>query len=207
MKKIVLVGAGGHCRSCIEVLKSTYKYTVIGIVNKSNQTIIEMNGIPIIGTDDDLEVIVKKFKYFLVTIGQIKPSNKRKIIFNKLKRLNAILEPIYASTSYVSTSSKVLSGTIIMHQAIVNTNSNIGENSIINTQAIIEHDCKIGNNCHISTGAKLNGGVIVGDNTFIGSGSIVFQGVEIGSNSVISAGSIIRKNVGSRKVVRSYYYE
>ena len=34
MKKIILIGAGGHCRSCIDVIKSTERYLIVGIINK-----------------------------------------------------------------------------------------------------------------------------------------------------------------------------
>ena len=34
-KKIILIGAGGHAESCIDVIESTNKYEIIGLVAKS----------------------------------------------------------------------------------------------------------------------------------------------------------------------------
>ena len=203
MKKIILIGAGGHCRSCIDVIKSTERYSIVGIINKDKASQLAVDGIPIIGTDKNINTLAKKFNYFHITIGQIRTANNRTKIFEKLKKLEVKLDPIFSSTCYISPTSKILSGSIVMHQAFINVNSVIGENTIVNTQAIIEHDCKIGNNCHISTGVKINGSVTIGDNTFIGSGSIIYQGVTIGSKSIISAGSIVRENVKSRSLFRN----
>ena len=33
MKKIILIGGGGHCRSCIDVIESTKMFKIIGIIN------------------------------------------------------------------------------------------------------------------------------------------------------------------------------
>jgi hypothetical protein len=34
MKKIILVGGGGHCKSCIDVIENENKYKIIGIIDK-----------------------------------------------------------------------------------------------------------------------------------------------------------------------------
>jgi FlaA1/EpsC-like NDP-sugar epimerase len=53
-QKIILIGGGGHCKSCIDVIEQEGKYTIAGVVDvkeKAGQTIM---GYPFIGTDDDL---------------------------------------------------------------------------------------------------------------------------------------------------------
>ena len=34
MKKIILLGGGGHCKSCIDVIENENKYKIIGIIDK-----------------------------------------------------------------------------------------------------------------------------------------------------------------------------
>ena len=34
MKPILLIGGGGHCRSCIDVIEAEGKYSIAGIVNQ-----------------------------------------------------------------------------------------------------------------------------------------------------------------------------
>ena len=35
--KIILVGAGGHCRSCIDVIEQEGRFEILGIVDKAGQ--------------------------------------------------------------------------------------------------------------------------------------------------------------------------
>lgn len=197
MKKILLIGGGGHCRSCIAVINSKADFKIAGIVdNKFNNNEISLP-YPIIGNDYDLPTLAKKYKYMLITIGQIKESGNRIKLFKKLIELGIVLPKIYAKTSTVIASSTVGRGTIIMHNAFVNAFTSIGDNCILNTSCIIEHDSSIGNHCHISTGAVVNGDCHLGEAVFVGSNCVVNNGVEIASNIIIGSGSVVNKNLDS----------
>ena len=53
-RKILLLGAGGHCLSVLDSLKSSYKYSEVGIVDQELSNKSLMN-VPIIGVDEDLD--------------------------------------------------------------------------------------------------------------------------------------------------------
>ena len=203
MDEIILIGAGGHARSCIDVIELSNKYKISGLIEKNQINIDDNLGYPIIGTDNDLEELREKYKFALVTIGQIKSAEIRKRLFFLLKKLNYELPTIISPKSYVSKHSKVGEGTIIMHGAIVSPNVQIGKNCIINTKALIEHDAKIGDNCHIATAAVINGKVSIGDESFIGSRAVTKQSISIGNNSVIGAGKVIVENIESNLVIKN----
>ena len=203
MDKILLIGAGGHARSCIDVIESTGHFKIGGLIEKDKDLNYKNLGFPTLGTDDDLEILRQKYSYALVTVGQVKSPRIRIKLFNLLKKLNFVLPVITSSRAYVSKSAKVGKGTIIMHGAIINTNATIGENCIINNQALIEHDAVIGDHCHISTSSVINGEVSVGDESFIGSGSVTKHCISIGNNCVVGAGSIIKGDVRSNQVIKS----
>lgn len=194
MKKLVLIGGGGHCKSCIEVIESEGKFEIVGILEKksSESTIL---GYPIIGNDDLIPELAKKGYEFLITVGQIKSPDLRIKLAGNVRKTGGKLAKIIASTAYVSKHSEIGEGTIIMHKAFVNAGVKIGENCIINTAAILEHDVKIGENSHISVNAILNGDVEIGANSFLGSNSVTFQGVKLNSNIIIGAGSIVQKSL------------
>ena len=189
-EKIVLIGGGGHCHSVIDVIEQTNKYEIIGIVDTKENIGKKVLGYEIIGCDDDLETIFLSCKNAIITVGQIKTSDLRIKLFDKLKNIGFNLRVIISPIAYVSKHSILDEGTIVMHNALVNANVKIGKNCIINTKALIEHDCVIGDNCHISTASVLNGGVIVKDNTFFGSNSTSKQSIEI--DGFIKAGSLIK---------------
>jgi len=194
-ERIILIGGGGHCKSCIDVIELSGHFHIEGIVDIPNKLHKKLLGYEIIATDDDLPKLVNENKNFLVTLGQIKSPEKRIRIFKILKDLKAILPIIISPLAYVSRHAQIDEGTIVMHHALVNAGAHVGKNCIINTKALVEHDAKIGNHCHISTGAIINGGVKVKSGIFFGSNASTRENIEIGKNSVIGCGEKIIKNI------------
>jgi len=195
MKPLLLLGGGGHCRSCIDVIENEGVYDIQGIVQHSKDGHDPVLGYSILGTNEDLPRLVENIPYFFVAVGQIRSADIRIALYEKAKMLGAEMPVIISSKSHVSRHAFIEEGSIVMHGAMVNAGARIGVNAIINSMALIEHDAVIGSHCHISTGAMVNGDVIIGSRCFIGSGVIIHQGISIGDGAVISAGSIVRKNL------------
>ena len=195
MKSLLLVGGGGHCRSCIDVIEAEGKHKIVGIVEREGKNRSPVLGYQVLGNDNDLYELLKKYPIALITIGQIKSADLRRNLFSSLKNMGAKLPTITSPHSYVSKHVALQEGTTVMHGAILNSGSSIGKNCIINTQALIEHDALVESHCHISTGAKVNGGAFIGMESFVGSGTVIHEGVQIGEKSVIAAGSVVRKNL------------
>lgn len=194
---LILIGGGGHCVSCIDVIKTTGKYNILGILDLPNQIGQYVNGVEIIGADCDIEKFHAKGLSFFITLGQIKTDKLRRKIFLILEDLGANIETIISPTALLSANAFIGKGTILMNKAVVNAGVVIGENCIVNTGAIVEHGVKIGDHCHISTGTVVNGDCNLGSNIFIGSGSVINQGISLVSNVVVGAGSLVVKNIES----------
>jgi sugar O-acyltransferase (sialic acid O-acetyltransferase NeuD family) len=188
MDDLILFGGGGHCRSCIDVIEMEKKFQIAGIIDVAGKVDQSVLGYPVIGTDDDLNKLIRKCRYFLITIGQIESADVRIEKYEYLKKLGASFPVIVSPFAHVSKHSIIGAGTIIMHNVIVNAGAQIGANCIINTGAIIEHDVSIGDNCHISTGAIVNGGTTIGAKTFLGSNSATRQYIEIGEGVFMKSG-------------------
>lgn len=187
--KIILVGGGGHCKSCIDVIEQENKFQIAGIVD-SKKNAGKILGYPVIGSDEDLLKLRKTYDYALVTIGQIKTPIFRVRLYEQLRLLGFNLPIIISPRAYVSKHAVIRDGTIIMHDALINSQAKIGSNCIINTKALIEHDVMVDSHCHISTGAIINGDVQVGQGTFIGSNAVVKQSVKIKENFFVRSGSV-----------------
>ena len=187
-KEILLLGAGGHCHSVIDVIEQEGEFLIAGIVDNEKKVGEKVLSYPVVGCDDDLEELRKKYKYACVTVGQIKSSTIRVKLFQLLKELDFILPVIISPLSYISKYAHIKEGTIIMHFAVVNANAKVDENCIINTKALVEHDAYIEKNCHISTGAIVNGGTIVKANNFVGSNSVTKEYIVV--ENFIKAGSV-----------------
>jgi len=203
MDDIILVGAGGHTRSCLDVIELLGQYTIAGLVEKSEKNNSNNLDYPILGTDDDLEDLRQKYSKALITVGQIKSPKIRVKLFHLLDKLNYTLPIIVSPRAYVSKHAQIGEGSIVMHGAIVNANTKIGKNCIINNKALIEHDASIGDHCHIATGAIVNGEVTIGSECFIGSGVITKQCISIGYNCIIGAGVVLKNDVKSNRVIKN----
>jgi len=193
MKKIILIGAGGHSISCIDVIEMEKKFKIIGLIdNKVKKLSINYK---ILGNDNELKKLSKKIKYALITVGQLKNSKVRENLFKKILNHGFKLPAIISPLSYVSKHASIGEGTIIMHGSIINAGVKIGRNCIINSKSLIEHDVIIEDHCHLSTRSTLNGGAVIKKNTFIGSCSVIKQNLKIGKNCFVNANLFLQKNL------------
>ncbi len=188
---LLLIGAGGHARSCIDVIEEEGKFSILGLVGTPEQVGNTLLGYPILGTDEDIPRLARACPYALVTVGQIKSPRRRMALFDQLLQLWCSMPVIVSPRAHVSRHAVVSSGTVVMHGAIVNAGAKVGRNCILNSQCLIEHDATIGDHCHIATCASLNSAVQVGAGTFIGSHAAVRQGVRIGERCVIGMGVVV----------------
>lgn len=191
MKKIILIGGGGHCKSCIDVIENENKYKIAGIIDKKKIFLFNYKFFP----ESFLNKKLIKNYYAFVTVGQIKNYKVREKIFNKLINLGFKIPKIISPLAYVSKHAVIGQGTIVMHGAIINAGAIIGDNCIINTNSLIEHDVVIKDHTHISTEVIINGGVVIGNKVFLGSRSIIKDNIKIGNCSIIGANLYIKKNL------------
>lgn len=192
MKSILLIGAGGHCKSCIDVIEQIGEWQIAGIVDRKNSGVTDVLGYPVISCDDDLAELKKQYDYAFVAVGQIHSAELKIKLFNQLKVLGFKQPSLVSPLAYISKHAKIGEGTIVMHYAMVNAAARVGDNCVINTRALIEHESVVENHCHISTGATINGGVIVNEQSFIGSHATTKQTITIPPKSFIKAGTVAK---------------
>jgi sugar O-acyltransferase (sialic acid O-acetyltransferase NeuD family) len=189
--KLILIGGGGHCKSCIDVIEQENKFSIAGVVDV-NTSIRDLLGYRLLGNDGDLAKLRLSYDYALITIGQITTPATRVQLFDYAKSLGFKLPVVISPRAYVSKNAKIGSGVIIMHDALINSGVIVGDNCIINTKSLIEHDAVIENNCHISTAAIINGGAIVKQGSFVGSNAVVRESAKTNVKDFIKAGSLFK---------------
>jgi len=194
---ILLVGAGGHARSCIDVIEQEGRFRVSGLVGTAEQVETFVLGYPVVGADSELPSILQQHAYAVVAVGQIKTPEPRIQLYEILAGLWCALPVIVSPRAHVSRHASVGAGTIVMHGAIVNAGAIVGRNCILNSLSLIEHDSVIGDHCHVATGVAINSGVHVGAGTFVGSHVTVRQGIRIGERCVIGMGMRVLKDCPS----------
>ncbi|ALL04386.1 acetyltransferase [Pedobacter sp. PACM 27299] len=199
-KKLILIGGGGHCKSCIDVIEQNNQFDIMGILDHENLFGTDVLGYKVIGSDIDIPKYVNLSYSFMIAVGQIRSSTVRQRVFNELSKYNADIATIVSPRAYVSKHAVIGRGTIIMHNVIVNSSAIVGANCILNTGSNIEHDTVIGNHSHISTFAVINGDCKIGEGVFIGSNATISNNIHLGNNIVIGTGSVVVKNIKAQGV-------
>jgi len=64
---LILIGGGGHCRSCIDVINLERKYAIQGILDNNETIGAVVNGYPILGNDELINQFAEKNYFFLNT--------------------------------------------------------------------------------------------------------------------------------------------
>ena len=201
-KKIVLIGSGGHARSCIQVIEELEEFSISGLIGLPNEVDSEQFGYKVIGSDSDLPAIRKSIEHAVITVGQILNPEIRVNLFEKVDAAGFVLPTIISKSAQISSHATIGKGCMIMNGVIINSGAKIGQNCIINTRALIEHDVVVGDHSHVSTGVIVNGNTRIGSKTFIGSGSIIRNRLVIGDNCLVGMGTVVVKNLkdNSRKI-------
>ncbi len=191
MKKVVVIGSGGHSKVVIDVLSKQEDVEIVGILDDNFKKLDfkKILDISILGKIELIESFPKDYSY-IIAIGD---NSTREKICNKYPNLNYItaIHP----TAVIGDEVEIGAGTVIMPRVVINSYSKIGKHCILNTGSIIEHDNEIDDFVHISPRVTLCGGVKIEKKVWVGAGSVVIQGVTLRENSLIGAGSVVLKDV------------
>lgn len=190
--RTVLVGAGGHARVVLSILRADPQVTVVGVVAPSLGSI---RGLPLLGDDDDLASLPGQgIEAAFVAVGD---NGRRMDLFGRCLNLGFEMLNALHPAAVIDLSVHLGRGVVVMPGAVINCDTVIGDAAIINTSASVDHDCVIGPGSHVGPGAHLSGYVVVGAGVLVGIGSAVGLGepITIGDGAVIGAGAAAIRNV------------
>lgn len=190
-ERIVIVGAGGHAKVIIELLRERRDYEPAGCTSHAPAPAVL--GLPILGTDDILPDLRRSgITAAIVAIGdnRARRDAARRVVEAGFRLVNAI-----SARATVSPSARLGHGIAIMAGAVVNAEAHIADGAVVNTGATVDHDCRIGEYAHVAPGVHLAGGVVIGDGALVGIGSSAIPGVTVGPWAKVGAGSVIVRDV------------
>lgn len=195
MKPILIFGSGGHAKVVIDLINMIGGYDIVGCISFETGSV---EGVPIIGTDEDAARILERRQ---IAIAVALGSNSLRLrIGREFIAKGVIAPPLIHPRAIVASSAAIGHGTVIMAGAVVNPAARIGDFVVVNTLAGIDHDCVIGDGAHIAPNAALAGNVSVGAKAFMGVGSCARPKVTIGENTIIGAGGVVVEDIGADKI-------
>lgn len=202
MIPVVGVGAGGHAKVIIDILRQAGQYEVVALTDPDPHRYgSQLCGVPIIGGDQLLPSLLPKVCHAFVGVGSVRSDSRRLRLFQMVRDLNFEMVNAIHPTAVLSPTVKLGMGVAIMAGAIVNPDVSIGNNVIVNTGAIIDHDCVIGDHTHVAPGVCFSGGVRVGENCHIGLGACLLQGIVVGGHATVGAGAVVVRDVAEGATV------
>lgn len=197
MKQAIGLGAGGHAKVVIEILRLIGGYELVGLLDPKRKLWgTEVLGVPVLGDDVLLPELREQGVLFaFIGLGSAGNTQPRRQLYQKaLQHGFEVVQAIHPR-AIIAPSVDIGHGPTVMAGAAINAVARLGDNVIVNTGAVIEHDCIVGNHVHIATGAHLAGTVHVGDGAHIGLGASILECVHIGQNAVVGAGAVVLDDV------------
>ena len=82
-EKVIIVGAGGHAKIVIDILREMDQYDLLGVTSKKKDK-NEFYGLPVLGNDEILDLYYEKgIKNIAIGIGGFKDNVLRTLIYEK----------------------------------------------------------------------------------------------------------------------------
>lgn len=200
VNKLIVVGAGGHCRVILSILKYYKKFNVVGIADRdSNNKGEEISGSIIKYSWSNFKKIHQSgIRYAVIAIGDNK---ERKELFLKLLKIGFKIPTVIHPTASIEKDVVLGEGSVICMGAKIGSMVTIGENCVVYTGSILDHEVRLGDHVYISPGCSIAGQVLVGESSFIGIGSTIKEKITIGNNVIVGAGSVVIRNIPDNSIV------
>ncbi|HKP93280.1 MAG TPA: acetyltransferase [Chthoniobacterales bacterium] len=193
MKRVAIIGAGGHAKVVISTLRAAGFQVTLVVDDDPAKHGAALLGIPVIGPTSALAQ--GDFDGCVIAVGQ---NRTRRSIASKLRE--SWITAIHPE-AIIDDSVTVAVGTVIFAGAVIQPDTVVGEHAIVNTGATIDHDCVIGDFAHIAPGVQLAGDVQVGAGTLLGIGTVAIPGIRIGKDATVGAGSVLVRDVPDGAIV------
>jgi sugar O-acyltransferase (sialic acid O-acetyltransferase NeuD family) len=195
-ERVLVIGAGGHARSVLDVIRSEARYNVAGLIDSSQPKGTAALGSSVLGQESDLPAVCREqgATFGIVAIGD---NWQRRATMERLRAL----VPGFEFVSSVHPSATVAgdvtigSGTVIMAGAVVVSGSRIGKGCIVNTLASLDHDGVMEDYSSLAPGAVTGGRVHLGTCAAVGLGARIVHNLGIGAHAVVGAGALVMEDI------------
>ena len=190
---ILIVGAGGHGKVVLDIIRAEGKHRVVGFLDADPaRSGANIHGIDVLGQINLLPKLKSKARAAIVAIGD---NRTRASYAQIIKQQGFELVSAVHPKANVAATARLGASVVIAAGAVVGADAQLEDCVIVNSLAVVEHECAIGPGAHICPAAALAGRVSVGEEAFVGLGSRVIQCLNIGRQSIVGAGAVVIADV------------
>lgn len=195
MKRLAIIGSGDLGHQIAHHASNDRHYTPVGFFDDFIAVGTIKNGLPVIGSFDQIFDAFNENKFDVLMIGiGYKHFELREKLF-KTYNPTIPFASIIHSSSYIDKSCRIGSGVFILPGCTLDMNVVIADNVLLNTGCVIAHDSKIGRHSFLSPAVKIAGFVNVGEKVSLGIGTVVIDNIKIGDNVRTGGGAVVTRNI------------
>jgi len=197
MKRIVIIGAGGHGREVAEILRCQARHgttlQLLGFVDEDRKIHHQViDDLPVLGDWAWFEQIDKSEVAVICASGF---STTRKKMAVRATAMGLSFANAIFPLAYVSSHASIGEGIVIYQNATVCRGSSIGNHALVNVGAVISHDTQLGDYATLNPAVSLAGTVSIGEGCYLGIGCNVTQGIKIGPWTTVGAGAAVVRDL------------
>ena len=185
MRKLLIVGAGGHGRSVAEAVLAGGGFSLAGFLDDAYPQLARVWDVPVLGPVSDFAQWRETADCALVAIGN---NAVRKTLTEELRMAGFEIPVVIHPRALVSPSAVIGAGAVVMAGAVVGTEAHLGEGAIVNCGAVVDHDCRVGNYGHLGVNAAMAGSSVLGAFAIMQAGSALGYGIKTADGFVLAPG-------------------
>ena len=186
MKRLLVVGAGGHGRSVAEAVLIGGHYELAGFVDDAALSLQRVWEWPVFGVTADLAHCRRHANAAIVAIGS---NPLRAALQQQLHAAGFEVATVIHPGAIVSPRAVIGAGSAIMAGAVVGTEAQLGAGVIVNCGAVVDHHCRIEDFGHLGVNAAMAGGSVLGSGAWMQAGSVLGYGVKVEASVVLDPGT------------------
>ena len=202
MKKIIVIGSGGHAKVVIDIIREMKDCEIVGITSNSIKVDSLFYGYTVLGEDNILNKYVNdKSILTAMGLGGYRDNNHREEVFNYVKSLGFNFINVIHPSAIISKTVKMGEGNVFFPGVVVNTDVELGNNIIVATGSTIDHETVVNDHVLISAGVTVGAYSVLEKGVLLALGSKVISGITVGSYSLVAAGAVVVNNIGQNQRV------
>lgn len=189
MKRLLIIGAGGHARSIADIVLERREYALVGFLDDAYPDLKSVWDTPVLGRIDAAAGLRGMADCAFVAIGN---NRVREGLLKTMLQAGFELPSVVHGRAIVSPRATIGRGVAFMAGAVVGTEAILGDGVIVNAGAVVDHHARVDDFGHMGVGAVMAGGSRLGRGAWMKAGSALGYGVEVPPGVVLAPGEAMK---------------
>lgn len=184
---LLVIGAGGHGRSVAEAASLSGVFEVVGFLDDHLPLGEVVLDTLVLGTVACMDTYRYLSDQVIVAIGN---NVVREQLMLQLEHVGFEFATVVHPRAFVSPTSELGKGSVVMAGAIVGTQAYLGKGTIVNCGAVVDHQATVDDFGHLGVNASMAGAAVLGRGAWLQAGAVLGYGVKTPAGAVLPAGQV-----------------